>query len=395
MGNNKIYLYIYSSLFFIIVLLVSLTFFDKVAKANEIKYANKITYNAYFNENGAILDEGKSSCVLTNNNCLITFPKATRSDGVVIGYSLDKDSKEAMYQVGDTVNINKNTVFYVISYQELSLNIIEDKIDYLEEYDNKCIIYNEEKSCNIRMPYFNKIGYEVRGYSLNKDSLTGIVYPNNIYKLTKNTTLYPIYNLLTRGVKIDANKNYRINNVIFDIENGCDENIYNNYLYYFNRISERAKYLFVGSKITFLNDDTFNNIWGNEFVGMNYGPNGLRLIDVRCSNTFANNYYATIVHELAHSWDLYYGNFTGKDISEQSDIINLFNKYKNVSNRPFREYSYSDVREFVADMVRYHYLKYVEPTYEYKGLIYPEDIKKVLERYICITNNNYESNSCN
>ena len=397
MGNRKIYIYVYSSLFFIIILLSSLVFFDKVSRANpiEISYANKITYTAYFKENGASLETKKVTCVLNNNECLITFPIATRNDGFVVGYNLDKNSNSALYQIGETININKNTVFYVISYQELSLKIINNKIDYLGEYDNKCIIYNEEKSCNIKMPYFNKVGYEVRGYSPRKDSMTGIVYPDNNYKLTKNTTLYPIYNLLTRGIKIDIYKNYKIGNMVFDIEKGCDENIYNNYLYYFNRISERAKYLFVGSKITFLNDDTFNYIWGNEFVGMNYGPNGLRLIDVRCSNTYSNNYYATIVHEMAHSWDLYYGNFTGKDISEQSDIINLYNKYKNSSNRPFREYSYTDIKEFVADMVRYHYLKYIEPNYEYKGLIYPEDIKKVLEKYICIANNNYDSNKCN
>ena len=111
--------------------------------------------------------------------------------------------------------------------------------------------------------------------------------------------------------------------------------------------------------------------------------------------TMENNYYATIVHELAHTWDFYYGSVIGNDITEQSDIVNLFNKYRNMHNRPFRDYSYTDIKEFFADMVRYYYLKYIDPINSYKNLDYPLEVKKVLEKYICISSNDYDKNMCN
>mgnify|MGYP003303599511 CR=1 FL=1 len=36
----------------------------------------------------------------------------------------------------------------------------------------------------------------------------------------------------------------------------------------------------------------------------------------------------------------------------------LNERYQNMSNRPFRDYSYSNIREFFADSVRYYYFKY-------------------------------------
>ena len=127
---------------------------------------------------------------------------------------------------------------------------------------------------------------------------------------------------------------------------------------------------------------------------MNYGPKSLRSVDVRCSPNSFNDYYATMVHEMAHSWDFYYGLKTGKNISSQNDIINLFSKYSKAKNRPFRDYSYSNIYEFVADMMRYYYFKYYVPTYGFKSSVYPSDIKKALEKYICISKNDYQEDKC-
>ena len=128
---------------------------------------------------------------------------------------------------------------------------------------------------------------------------------------------------------------------------------------------------------------------------MNYGPRGLRSVDIRCSDTVYNDYYATMVHEMAHSWDFYYANRLGSNISSQNDIINLYSKYKDMkSNRPFREYSYSNIYEFFADMVRYYYFKYYVPKSDFKELNYPSDIKNTLERYFCIAMNDYKEDKC-
>ena len=356
---------------------------------------DKVIYTAYFKMNGATyLEREKATCEIINNQCIINLPLARRENGQVLGYHTNKDAKDVLYNINSQINLTGDITFYVISKEDIQLQIIDNEINYLTNQTNTCTIYNQEDLCSIKLPYYNKEGYEIRGYSVNQASLTGFIYPNSEYKIKRDTILYPIYGTLTRGQVIDVKTSLIIKNMAIDIENECHEDIYNDYLDYFNRISIKAPYLSVGSKITFLNDKTFDNIWGESYVGMNYGPKNLRLIDIRCSNSIYNDYYATIVHEMAHTWDFYYSNFFGKDIAEQSDIINLFNKYKDNSNRPFRVYSYSNVREFFADMMRYYYLKYIDPIGEYAHLSYPSDIKNVLEKYICISKNNYDNSSC-
>ena len=83
---------------------------------------------------------------------------------------------------------------------------------------------------------------------------------------------------------------------------------------------------------------SFNTIWGSSYVGMNYGPKSLRSVDIRCSNSSYNDYYATMVHEMAHSWDFFYASKFGSNISSQNDVINLYEKYQKSKNKPFREY---------------------------------------------------------
>lgn len=394
-NNYKFKLAGYILLVFVILSSLFFAYSFSVESYSSINYGNKITYTAQFNINGATyLGNTKLTCEVINNKCLITMPIASREGGKVLGYNTDENAHNALYEVYEQVNLTSDMTFYVISNEEFKLSIFDIELDHLSNSDNSCTVYNQEKSCSVKLPFYNKIGYEVRGYSTNQSSLVGFIYPNNFYELRHDSILYPIYNTLTRGKTIDINKSLIIDKMVIDIETGCTEDIYNTYLNYFKKINLLAPYLSVGSKITFLNDDSFDSVWGINYVGMNYGPNKLRLIDVRCSNYVINNYYATIIHEMAHTWDFYYSNFMKKDISEQSDIINLYNKYKDSVNRPFRDYSYTNIREFVADMIRYYYLKYADPDVEYKDLNYPDDIKITLEKYICIANNGYNDSSC-
>lgn len=388
-------------IFIIIVSLISIFVFIRYALSLDTNdkmkndFSDKITYTATFKLNGAsYIEKNEVSCEVNNNLCLITMPIALRDNGDVLGYSTSSDETKAVYNINQQINLTSNQTFYVISRRILNLKIIDNNIDYLGNDNNYCTIYNKETSCSILIPIYNKIGYEVRGYSTNKSSLVGFVFPNSNYEIKRDTTLYPIYSSLTRGKIIDVERTTMIDNTIFDIEKGCPVSIYSHYLNYFEKISQKAPYLMIGSKVSFLTDESFDKIWGRDYVGMNYGPKGLRLFDVRCSNSLVNNYYATIVHELAHTWDFYYSNFMDNDVTDESDVINLYNKYMNMSSRPFRDYSYTDIREFFADMVRYYYLKYIDPTSNYQNLSYPSDIRFVLEKYICIANNNYDENKC-
>ena len=345
-------------------------------------------------KNGASsISESELICKEVNGKCDVTLPTATRNDGEVIGYSFDKNSNTADYKIGDTVTITENKRIYVISYKTLNMNVVTDSIDYIATADVSCNAYNKEDSCEVVPGPFNKEGYEVRGYSTSKKSQAGYIWPNTAFEIDEDITVYPIWNTYTRGRDIKVSESFQQGSMTFDVEEGCPSYIYSNYLNYFKTIEERAKYLVIGTKVTFLTDKTFDEIWGSQYVGMNYGPTDLRMMDVRCSSG-GNNYYATIVHEMGHTWDFHYKSVLGKEISKQNDIVNTFNKYKNMSNRPFRDYSYTDIREFLADMVRYYYLKYTDPIMEYSTRDYPTDIKEELEKYICITNNNYKEDKC-
>ena len=345
-------------------------------------------------KNGASsISESELTCKEVDGKCNVTLPSATRKDGEVLGFSFDKNSTTADYKTGDTVTITENKRIYVISYKTLSMNVITDSIDYIASADVSCNAYNKEDSCEVIPGPFNKEGYEVRGYSTSKKSQSGYIWPNTAFEIDEDITVYPIWNTYTRGRDINVSESFQQGSMTFDIEEGCPRSIYESYLEYFKTIEERASYLVIGTKVTFLTDKTFDEIWGANYVGMNYGPTDLRMMDVRCSNG-GNNYYATIVHEMGHTWDFHYKSVLGKEISKQNDVVNTFNKYKSMSNRPFRDYSYTDIREFLADMVRYHYLKYTDPIMEYSTRDYPTDIKEELEKYICITNNNYKEDKC-
>jgi len=396
--KNRFKIFYYILLVFIILFILLYLYKILVDRSQSIlndNYSDIINYNLYVNGNGSGFSNKKMTCTLVDGKCLITLPSVDREDRVVLGYSFDKDSKNALYTTGDVINLDKDITLYVISYKKLNLSIVKEDIDFLENDSVSCTIYNEQTSCNVSVPFYNKIGYEVRGYSTNTDSLTGFIFPGDNYILTKSLTIYPIYNTLTRGTTINVYKTFQNGKLVFDIEKGCSESVYSNYLNYFSFITEKANFLIVGSKVSFLTNETYDSIWGKSSVGMTYGPLSLKLLDLRCSSVFLNVSYKTIVHELAHGWDFYYSNFNNnRSISQESDIINLFNKYVNDSNRPFRDYSYSRIGEFFADMVVYYYFKYIDPHDGYKNLNFPNDIKNVLEKYICISKNNYKNSKC-
>ena len=352
-------------------------------------------YRVILNLNGATSVENKIvKCKIENNTCTVTLPNATKTDGIVLGYSDNKNDTEAKYKIGETIALDNSLELYVISYKENKVKIENNGVDYLEKEELSCNTYNFEKECSVILPNFNKVGYENKGYSTSTESLVGFKFPTDEYNISKDTTLYPIYSTSARKKSLNIVKTFTYEESFIEVENGCSEKVYKELLKYLDGIKEHVPFLLLGNKIAFVSDSSFDEIWGGTYVGMNYGPKSLRSVDIRCSSTSFNDYYATMVHEMAHSWDFYYASKFGDNISSQSDVINLYNKYKGMSNRPFRDYSYSSIYEFIADMMRYYYFKYEVPRTGFSHLNYPSDIKKVLEKYICISKNNYDESKC-
>ena len=352
-------------------------------------------FKVVFRLNGATnIDKNVVRCQIEGNSCKVKLPNATRDNGIVLGYSDNKDDRVAKYNVNTEIEINKSQNLYVISSKTNTLRIERNNVDYLEKDELSCQMFNEDRACKVILPKYNKVGFEIKGYSTSNESLTGFTYPNDEYALSKDGVLYPIFSTSSRHRSINVSKVLNYQESIIEIENGCSAARTKEYLGYLDDMSKYVPFLLLGNKITFVTDSSFDTIWGKTYVGMNFGPKSLRSVDIRCSDKIYNDYYATMVHEMAHSWDFYYANRLGENISSQSDIINLYNKYKNAKNHPFREYSYSNIYEFFADMVRYYYFKYYVPKSMFKDLSYPSDIKKVLEKYICIAKSNYDESKC-
>lgn len=354
-------------------------------------------HTVYLKRNGASSIEKTSiSCsyTTTNNKCFVTLPKIEKKDGVVLGWS--NGNKESIdYKIGDTIELSTDLVLYAVTYKELNLKIDSKDIDYLEENNISCKVFNDNDSCSVKIPNFNKKGYENRGYSINSSGMIGTIFPNTIYELKRDLTLYPIYGTNNRKIKINTKKVINKLNYIIEVEEGCNDINVNEFNSYLEKINTKAPYLLIGSKITYLSVDTFNKVFGSNYAGMNYGPSNLRSFDIKCGlEKSSHNYYLTMVHELAHTWDMYYANFNKRNITEESDWLNLYIKYSNLQNRPFRDYSYTIIEEFFADAVKYYYFKYLDPIDAYTFLNYPDDIKKTIEKYMCITKNDYINNNC-
>ena len=375
---------------------LGLTLKDLMNKEDMLNMADEPGYyKVIFYLNGATRVEHKAvRCKIDGDSCSVTLPNAERKNGVVLGFSENKDDQVAQYMLNERISLRSNMNLYVISYQTNKLTIEKNNVDFLENNELLCNMYNDSRSCKIKVPRYNKIGYENKGYSANIDSIVGYINSGDEIDLSNDFTLYPIYSTSSRHQTLNISNVLTFNDSFIEIENGCSEKITKEYLSYLDGINKNVPFLLLGNKISFVTDSTFDKIWGITYVGMNYGPKTLRSVDIRCSVTKYNDYYATMVHEMSHSWDFYYATKLGNNISSQSDIINLYDKYKKSSNRPFRDYSYTSIYEFLADMMRYYYFKYYVPRAPFNNINYPSDIKKTLEKYICISKNNYDESKC-
>ena len=67
-------------------------------------------YTAKIHINGAnSVEEESVSCKITENGCYVTLPAAIREDGVVLGYSEDKNAQNAKYKMSSIPALLKST----------------------------------------------------------------------------------------------------------------------------------------------------------------------------------------------------------------------------------------------------------------------------------------------
>ena len=220
-----------------------------------------ITFKAHtitFHLNGATeITKNRIKCKKSISGCVITLPNVERTDGTVIGYSLNKDDIEAKYQPGDKVLIDKNQDLYAISYRDIVITIENNSVDYLEKNKINCMAYNENTSCKMTMPMFNKKGYQLEGYSTKTQVASALnnYFQGQEYEFDHNMTLYPNYNNVrysSKKVTYDIQETYIVGNTIVDFENGCSQDVIDTYKRIIDDIHQKVPYYLLGTKINVL-----------------------------------------------------------------------------------------------------------------------------------------------
>lgn len=410
--------------------------------------------------NGATTIERDSvTCDFSLSGCKVTLPSFQRAGGEVIGYSYNANDTVAKYKIGETIKISNNETLYAISSKKNVVTIAKE-YDQIDNENVSCTVYNEEKTCKVKLPRFNKVGYVNKGYSTSKSTFkfNGYEYAffeylvDEEYDLTDNITLYPRYEAPLKGKKHDTTYYGQIHGIYLEIGKGVSTYNVNLYKKYLEEIYQKAPYLLTNVKVNLLSETSYNYYWNKlGSTGVSYGEVTYDVarfmikssLDVKtefnilkakvpefAKNEIDDDYkYSTLVHELGHIWDSYYKiaikgikpteissnnesimknnkyytDYNSSLISNQSDLKQVYNKYLAQYNQtkgqieyngPLNEYAFTDTSEFMAEAFAYYYLKYLVPTGKYKNAYYPDDIKKVIEKYICIAKNNYQQNGC-
>ena len=408
----------------IIILTIGILFVGGIIAYRIISFQK---HTISFKLNGATsITSDRITCKLSLQGCIIELPDVTRTDGNIIGYSFNKDDHTAKYHPGDKLLIKNDYDLFSISYKEIVVSIDKNGTDYLEKDSLKCTLFNEDKSCKLKLPFFNKKGYQTLGYSTSKTptSTYNSYFQNEEYEFKENIKLYPNYTS-TRGKK--ENRVYQVqdayildNKLAMEFDKSVSQTTINDYKKIINDLNKHMPYYLTGTKITIFNEAEFVSRWGGNgsVLGINYSVNASkddyplsRSLDILAASRidYMKKYYI-LVHELGHSFDFYYGYGVNKpieittdyasdsgkqSIASQSDIKVLYNKYKKMGDSaPLRDYAYTNIHEFVAEALAYYYMTFTVPTAGYKQDKYPTELKQVIEKYLCIDKNNYNEKVC-
>ena len=416
-------------IFFIIVFIVIL-----VLSFILIKNLTK-SYNMQLFLNGAdVLSSENVKCKSDYlGHCYLTLPDAKRYEGEVLGFSNNSESHEAEYKIGQQIEMLSDMNLYVISRTKQSLEIDMSDVDEISssEEELSCFLYNTDNNeCNITVPLFNKKGYQNDGYSETKGGKDVTVYPGSEYKTGKK--LYPVYSPLFENKTIEVRNSFAISHAYIDVEKLCPNDKEKRLAELIKNVEKKFPFLFHNQKIIFHGDENFYKFFDNNSSthGLTFGDNLLlKSLSIRCGDDV--DLLPVLVHELTHSLDYYYKTKTNKMLSDEQDIINLFNKYSEIAKENEKTYSYSindkplrfyaylkNRKEFLSELFAFYYINFIDIDYklldidfeiktiregraEYKQIReayfrgnFPDDMKKTVEKYICIINNNFDKTKC-
>ena len=175
-----------------------------------ISKKDQLDLSAEFYENGAtLIGEKTISCTLKevyNNearvdNCVLDVPTIQRDDFDIIGYSTDPNGKtndDNIDMKSHQINIDKNNngnKYYAISKRKIDITYDKNGVTSLTKDSDTCTIWNSATSCEITTPKAIRDGFEIHGYSTDKDATSesyDLVPHNSKYSVDENHKYYAI-----------------------------------------------------------------------------------------------------------------------------------------------------------------------------------------------------------
>ena len=355
----------------------------------------------YFTELKCYRYNGSDSCNVTLPKGISTYTKEYNgkkciSGGndckgyTVNGWACSDYETRKVYKEGATLSLKQNNTNKAMSYEVSCYDDISKVYDVKFNKGNAdSIVTNGSKILNrynpVRffdpdyMPYVYSKGNSVTyttTYKKNSDVIKSISF--NKSDTVKNFNVY---------------KDFKVLNMAFEVEKGIS---YNYYTQYKKKMEEVGKYMpwlfyskakvFLYTEKSYLKLDVRTDLGytAGETAGLASSMDVYDVVRIRGYDSYGEDRINVTVHELGHTFDYYYKYKTGMKISDQPDIVELYNKYKAYKkNRPISAYAYTDEGEFVAEITAAYYtFKYnkIKNTRNYNLL--PNDIIKAFEYYI-------------
>lgn len=152
----------------------------------------KKTYTVNLEANGSDISSTSLQCDTFELNCKVKLPTIIRKNGIVIGWSENKNATKAQYKSGEKITITENKRLYAITSKKLTAKFYKNGATSIGSTLANCTIYNTNTTCNIVTPTITMKNGVVLGWSKNKKAADATYKTTSTIAISSNINLYAI-----------------------------------------------------------------------------------------------------------------------------------------------------------------------------------------------------------
>ena len=148
-----------------------------------------------FEKNGATsIGSTSQKCTIWNQNtsCTITSPTITRSGYNVVGWNTNSNGTSSAWDVNTAKIVNSNATYHAITKKNVTISFEKNGATSIGSTSQKCIIWNQNTSCNITSPTITRNGYIIIGWNTSEKATTSTWDVGVTKSVSKNARYYAI-----------------------------------------------------------------------------------------------------------------------------------------------------------------------------------------------------------